>query len=186
MLHLLARQLQSRLPLYLPGCIVEYGTRVQHGDAMPVATYRVSVARDPTATELIAAPSSATPARAGRGKHVRNRTMNGVAKIFARAEVAEAMQHENEAYGDWLVDATIAEIDGWASQERLMVPVYVEARPMNASELQLELGTTPAGFGYLLRFSVVRGVYGLPPRTAQVHAVETAPPGVLLPGQSAS
>jgi hypothetical protein len=92
------------------------------------------------------------------------------------------MQHENEAFGDYLVDALIAETDGWASQNKLMVPVYTEARPMNRGELQLELGGVPSGFGYLLRFSVQRGVFALAPRTAQVHAVETETPGVLLPG----
>lgn len=186
MFHLLARQLEQRLPLYVPGCVVEYGSRVQRADGQAVATYCVALARDAAATEIVAAPTSATPGRPGRGKHVRNRSMNCIAKVFARAEVAAAMQHENEAFGDYLVDAVIAETDRWASQNNLMVPVFTEARPMNPTELQLELGGVPSGFGYLLRFNVQRGVFALAPLTAQVHSVETTLAGVLLPGQDAS
>lgn len=169
MIHLLERHLAAALPRFVPGCTTAYGSLERRSPALSVATFHVQLARDPSALEQIQAPSSrqTRPAR-----HVRNRTVNGIARVFARAEVDAALEHENETLGDTLVDGLIVEIDRWTHGNLGGLPEYTEARPLRPDELAN--APLPAGFGYLLRFTIPRGVYDLPPRTARVHAVETA------------
>lgn len=169
MIHVLERHLASALPRFVPGCSTGYGSFERRSPALSVATFHVQLARDPSATEQIKAPSSrqTRPAR-----HVRDRSMNGIARVFARAEVDAALEYENETIGDVLVDGLIVEIDRWTHGQLGSLPEYTEARPLRPDEIAN--APMPAGFGYLLRFTIPRGVYDLPPRTARVDAVETA------------
>lgn len=177
MIHILAKHLQGVIPRTFSGCVVEYGAAIRWSDEHPVGTFGIALQRDKAPTELISAPVSAhQPSRM-----VRLRTYNGTATIYARAEQEGALEYENEAICDRLVDAAICEITDWVTAQRLANLTFPEARHLRPDERGG--GEVFGGAVYRLRFSIAQGVYKPTPLTGRVGAVITAtPPSVQGPG----
>lgn len=121
--------------------------------------------RDRTANEPVvpAAGAAVRQAAAANTKAIkkRDRTIGGAVKIYARASVTGAMAQDHEELADYLADAVICALDEWAVEAKTHLPVYTEARLMAPSELISDTGEPDQfpGVVYLLRFSILRGVY---------------------------